>query len=50
MIIAHRISTIRYCDRILVMEKGKIVEQGTFNDLMKAKGLFYQLASRQVLE
>ena len=43
MAIAHRISTIRDCDVIFVVEAGKVVEEGTFNDLMAKKGAFYQI-------
>ena len=49
IVIAHRLSTVIKCDRIIVMESGNIVEQGTFDELMKNKRLFYQLASRQMV-
>lgn len=49
IVIAHRLSTIINCDRIIVMDAGKIVEQGTFDELMQGNGLFYQLASRQIV-
>ncbi len=48
IVIAHRLSTIINCDRIIVLDKGHIVEQGTYEELMKNKSLFYQLASRQL--
>lgn len=48
IVIAHRLSTIINCDRIIVMDKGKIAEQGTYEELMKMGGLFYRLASRQI--
>lgn len=48
LVIAHRLSTIVDCDRILVMDKGRIVEEGDFEHLMEKKGLFYELASRQM--
>lgn len=48
VVIAHRLSTIQNCDRILVMEHGDIAEEGTFDELMARKGLFYQMASRQI--
>lgn len=48
IVIAHRLSTIINCDRIIVMDAGKIAEQGTYEELMANKGLFYQLASRQL--
>lgn len=46
--IAHRLSTIMHCDRIFVMDDGKIVEEGTYEQLMEKHGLFYRLASRQM--
>ncbi len=48
VVIAHRLSTIINCDRILVLEKGRIVEEGDFESLMEKKGIFYQLAARQM--
>ena len=48
VVIAHRLSTIIHCDRIIVLHDGKIEEQGTYEDLMANRGLFYQLASRQL--
>lgn len=50
IVVAHRLSTIRGCDRIIVLDQGHIVEQGNFESLMQQKGLFYQLASRQIAE
>lgn len=48
IIIAHRLSTIVNADRIFVMDKGKIVESGNYEELMKNNGLFSQLAKRQI--
>ena len=42
-IVAHRLSTIRSADKIAVMEKGRCVEFGTYDELMKKKGKFYNL-------
>lgn len=42
-IVAHRLSTIRDANKIVVMDEGKIVETGTFDELMKKKGHFYEL-------
>ncbi len=42
-IIAHRLSTIRHADQILVIDKGRIVEQGTHDALMGARGFYYNL-------
>lgn len=46
-IIAHRLSTVRMCDRILVMDKGRIIEQGSHDDLLEANGYYTQLHSYQ---
>ncbi len=43
IIIAHRLSTVAKMDRVVVMEKGKIVEEGTHNELIKTKGLYAKL-------
>ena len=48
IVIAHRLSTVMNCDRIFVMDQGKIVEEGNYQQLMEKRGLFYQLASRQM--
>ena len=48
VVIAHRLSTIINCDRILVLDKGCLVEEGNFQELMAMEGLFYQLAKRQI--
>jgi HlyB family type I secretion system ABC transporter len=47
-IIAHRLSTIREADIIMVMEKGKLAEQGTHEQLMARQGLYYYLCSQQM--
>jgi len=47
-VIAHRLSTIRNADLILVIEKGKLVEQGTHEELMERQGLYYYLSSQQI--
>jgi ATP-binding cassette subfamily B protein len=46
--IAHRLSTIRDADFILVPEKGRLVEQGTHEELMQRQGLYYYLCSQQL--
>jgi len=46
-VIAHRLSTIRQADIILVVDDGKIIEQGTHAELMRAKGHYYNLYTRQ---
>ena len=47
IVIAHRLSTVVNCDRIIVMDNGQIREQGTYEELMAQKGVFYQLAVDQ---
>jgi ATP-binding cassette subfamily B protein len=46
-VIAHRLSTIRSADRILVIEGGRIVEMGTHEELIRARGHYYDLYTRQ---
>lgn len=48
LVIAHRLSTIINCHRILVMDKGKVVESGTYDELMERRGFFAELARRQL--
>jgi ATP-binding cassette, subfamily B, bacterial len=50
IIIAHRLSTIKNCDRILVIKKGEIEEDGSHHELMKKKGHYYRLYTRQLRE
>ncbi|HLC53290.1 MAG TPA: ABC transporter ATP-binding protein [Candidatus Nanoarchaeia archaeon] len=47
VVIAHRLSTLRALDRIIVMHAGKIVEEGTFEELVKKRGFFYGLYRAQ---
>jgi ABC-type multidrug transport system fused ATPase/permease subunit len=47
LVIAHRLTTIREMDTIIVIEKGKILEQGSFDELTKKKGRFYELWQKQ---
>ena len=47
IVIAHRLATVLSCDRILVMERGRIVEQGTHAQLAAAEGLYARLAKLQ---
>ena len=47
IVIAHRLSTIRNADKIVVLEKGEIVEQGTHEDLFEKKGRYFDLYTRQ---
>jgi ATP-binding cassette subfamily B protein len=50
IIIAHRISTIKNADKILVLDNGEIVEQGTHDQLMQQKKVYFELYEKQLLE
>lgn len=43
IIIAHRLSTIQNCNKIYVMKKGEVVEEGNHTDLINKKGYYFQL-------
>jgi ATP-binding cassette subfamily B protein len=47
LVVAHRLSTIRNADRILVMNRGRIIETGKHVELMKQKGFYYRLHQLQ---
>ena len=47
LMIAHRLSTVRNADMILVVKNGQIVEQGTHPDLLKLRGYYYEVYTRQ---
>jgi ATP-binding cassette subfamily B protein len=50
IMIAHRLSTIMHADRIYVLEKGNIVEEGAHHDLLSEKGLYYAMWRQQIGE
>ncbi|MCB5268371.1 MAG: ABC transporter ATP-binding protein/permease, partial [Candidatus Cloacimonetes bacterium] len=50
IIVAHRLSTIRQVDRILLLHKGEILEMGNHHDLMHKKGRYYQLYMNQFMQ
>jgi ATP-binding cassette subfamily B protein len=43
IVIAHRLSTIRHVDRILVLHKGRLVEDGSHDELLAKRGYYYRL-------
>ena len=50
ILISHRVSTVRQAGRIVVLEKGRIVEQGTHSELIAAGGYYADLSQKQTLE
>jgi ATP-binding cassette, subfamily B, bacterial MsbA len=50
IVIAHRLSTVQKADNILVMEKGKLVEQGAHRELLKKKGVYAQIVAQSELK
>lgn len=49
-VIAHRLSTVKNADMILVVREGKIIEQGTHRSLLRQRGYYYSLYTRQFEE
>ena len=50
IVVAHRLSTVRHCDRILVVDGDIIAEEGTYEELLEQGGLFAELVKRQRLD
>ena len=50
IVVAHRLSTIKQCDRIIVLEGGHIIEDGTYDELIAQNGFFTELVARQRLD
>lgn len=48
ILVSHRLSTVADCDQIFVMEAGKIIEQGKHHELIKQRGLYWQMAKHQL--
>jgi ABC-type bacteriocin/lantibiotic exporter with double-glycine peptidase domain len=48
IVVAHRLSTVRHADRIYVIDAGRVVQQGTFPELVAQPGLFADLMRRQM--
>jgi ABC-type multidrug transport system fused ATPase/permease subunit len=49
IVIAHRLSTVEKADRIIVINKGEVVEQGSHSDLLKKGGLYATLVRKQIM-
>ena len=50
LVIAHRLSTVKECDRILVLDGGKIAEEGSYEELIEKGGIFAELVERQRID
>ena len=50
IVVAHRLSTVKNCDRIMVIDKGTIAEEGTYEELIAKDGIFAELVRRQRLD
>ena len=50
IIISHRVSSVKHASKVIVLDAGKIVEQGTHIELLEKKGVYYELYQKQVLE
>jgi ATP-binding cassette subfamily B protein len=50
ILIAHRLSTIMHADKIFVLEKGQVIEQGKHDELLNQKGLYYAMWRQQIGE
>ncbi len=49
IVIAHRLTTIRGADLIVVLDTGRVVQQGSYDELMEQEGMFRRLARRQIV-
>ena len=48
ILIAHRLSTVKHADKIIVLDKGKVVEEGNHSELVAKKGEYYRLVKNQL--
>ena len=49
MFISHRLSSVKNCDRVYMLEKGRLIEEGTHEELMKRNGSYAQMYTRQAM-
>jgi ATP-binding cassette subfamily B protein len=47
-VVAHRLSTVKNADQIIVLDRGKLIEQGTHEELAKLRGAYYELVKNQL--
>ena len=50
IMVAHRLSTVMRCDKIFCLQNGRIVESGTYQELMDFNGVFHELVRRQQID
>jgi ATP-binding cassette subfamily B protein len=50
LIISHRVSSVKHCDKIIVMDEGAVAEEGSHKQLLEQKGLYYEIYQQQMLE
>jgi ABC-type multidrug transport system fused ATPase/permease subunit len=50
LVIAHRLTTVKNCDAIIVMQQGKVIETGTHYELLEKGGLYSKLAKKQMMD
>ncbi|HDG68672.1 MAG TPA: ATP-binding cassette domain-containing protein, partial [candidate division Zixibacteria bacterium] len=50
IIVSHRVSALQNCDRVVVLERGRIIEQGTHQQLLDRKGFYYELYQMQQIQ
>lgn len=50
IIISHRVSSVKHCDKILVLDDGKLIEFGSHQTLIESKGIYFELFQQQLLE
>ena len=48
VVVAHRLSTVRDADKIVVLDKGRVVEEGTHQELTALRGTYYKLVKNQL--